>query len=211
MGRKPAQQARLQKAAGATIAAVTSTFTGSIADEILTVTSAPSNLLVAGTILTGSGVASGTQILDQLSGTAGGIGTYAVSIAQALPSTSLTGTYGLMTLAGSNASGTFSVGQTISGAGVTNGTALLQDGTGTGAAGTYYVSPSQTVGPITVTGLATNVAVTFDFISGAFIITSGANGAASLIAFASGSAAAPLLMTAATGDHARGTRIAARR
>ena len=115
------------------------------------------------------------------------------------PSTALTGTYGILTLAGSNASGTFSVGQTLSGGTTTVGTAIYQDGTGTGAAGTYYVSPSQTASAFTATGSATNVAVTFDSISGAFIITSGANGAASLIAFASGSAAAPLLMTAATG------------
>ena len=184
---------------GASIAPVTSTFTGTIADELLTVTSAPSNVLVAGTILTGTGVTSGTKILDQLSGTAGGTGTYSVSIAQDVASASLTGTYGVLTLAGSNASGTFSIGQTISGGTTTAGTAIYQLGTGTGAAGTYYVSPSQTASAFTAVGSATNVAVTFDAVSGAFVITSGAFGASSLIAFASGSAAAPLLMTQATG------------
>ena len=126
-----------------------------------------------------------------------------MSIAQDLPSTALTGSYGIMTLAGSNVSGTFSIGQTVSGAGVTSGTAIFQLGTGVGAAGTYYVSPSANScfwrsGHWFSHGSRRHVS-TPCFHPGSFIITSGANGAASLIAFASGSAAAPLLMTAATG------------
>jgi len=46
--------------------------------------------------------------------------------------------------------GTIAVGQTISGTGVTAGTTITALGTGTGGAGTYTISPSQTVASATV-------------------------------------------------------------
>lgn len=184
---------------GGAIAATTATFTGTISDDVLSVTSTPTNSLVAGTILTGGSVASGTKILEQLSGAAGGIGTYAVSIAQALPSASLSGSYGVLTLTGSNVSGTFSVGQTLSGGSISAGTAIFQLGTGVGAAGTYYVSPSQTAAATSVTGSATNVVVLYDSVSGAWTITSGITGAPSTVAFATGNGGTALMFTAATG------------
>jgi len=46
---------------------------------------------------------------------------------------------------GGTVTGTFAVGQTISGTGVTSGTVITALGTGTGGAGTYTVSASQTV------------------------------------------------------------------
>lgn len=189
-------------AAGGSIAAVTSSFTASISGNVLTVTGAPTNLLVAGTLLTGTGVTAGTQIQNQLSNTTGsngGAGTYAINTAQLVASETMTGTYGILTLAGSNASGTFSVGQSLTGGTTSVGTQIWQLGTGSGAAGTYYVSPSQTVSAATITGTGTAITVTFDSVSGGLLINSGIVGVASTTAFMTGTLAATLFLTAQTG------------
>jgi hypothetical protein len=49
-------------------------------------------------LLSGTSVTTGTTIVSQLTGTAGGIGTYAVSISQTTASTTVTGTNNLATL-----------------------------------------------------------------------------------------------------------------
>ena len=49
-------------------------------------------------------------------------------------------------------SGTLSIGQTLSGSGVTAGTTIVAEGTGSGGTGTYTVSVSQTVASTTITG-----------------------------------------------------------
>lgn len=67
-------------------------FTGSISGTTLTVTSVASgNLLTeANGLLTGSGVAAGTHILDYASGsTPGGVGTYDIDVSQTVASTSM--------------------------------------------------------------------------------------------------------------------------
>lgn len=139
-----------------TIAAATASVTGSIAGNVLTVTAVGSGALVPGGTLSGTGgggVASGTQIVSQLSGSTGGIGTYSVSIAgQSVSSTTITETYGLLTVASVN-SGTIGVGDVLaSGTAVTTGTIITGLGTGTGLTGTYYVSPTQNSTPsITIT------------------------------------------------------------
>jgi hypothetical protein len=51
---------------------------------------------------------------------------------------------------GGTVTGTFAVGQTIAGSGVTSGTYITALGTGTGGAGTYTVSASQTVASTTI-------------------------------------------------------------
>ena len=136
-----------------TIAAATSAFTASIANDILTVTAVGSGTIAPGTTVSGSGVASGTLITSQLTGTVGGIGTYALSIdEQTVASEAMTGAYGLFT-AVSGLTGNFEIGDILSGAGgggVTAGTAIYGLGTGTGGLGTYYVSPSQTVTSTTI-------------------------------------------------------------
>lgn len=154
-----------------TIAAATAiSATGSITGNILTITAVSTGTLVPGAILTGTGVATGTQITAQLTGAAGGIGTYSVNIPdQAVTSTTIGGTYGTLTVGGS-VTGTFGIGQTLSGSGVTAGTVLWGLGTGAGGAGTYIVSPSQTVGSTAITA-ATNVETKF------IAISSGAPGA----------------------------------
>lgn len=76
-------------AAGATVAAAS--VTGSIAGTTLTVTAVGSGALVGGQSLTGTGVVTGTQIVSQLTGTTGGVGTYSVNNSQTVASTTIAG------------------------------------------------------------------------------------------------------------------------
>lgn len=129
----------------------TVSFSGSISGNVLTA-GAVVGTIVPGAILTGgSGMVVNTQVVSQLTGTPGGAGTYTVNIPeQTVNTAALTGTYGLLTVA-SVGSGTLGVGDSITGSGVTAGTAITGLGTGTGGVGTYYVSPSQTVGSTSIT------------------------------------------------------------
>lgn len=146
------------------IAAGTGSVTGSIADNILTVTAVGSGSLPVGAILSGSGVASGTQIVKQITGTAGGIGTYAVSIAeQTVASTTISATFGTLTVTAVS-SGVLAVGSVLAGSGVTAGTTIRQLGTGTGGAGTYIVDLTQTAASTAITG-TTNVETDWEAVS----------------------------------------------
>lgn len=137
--------------AAAIAAATAISVTGSITGNVLTVTAVSTGTVVPGAILTGTNVATGTQVTEQLTGTAGGIGTYRVSIPdQATGSQTIGGTYGTLTVGGTVV-GAFGVGNTLSGANVTAGTVIWGLGTGTGGAGTYVVSPSQTAASAAVT------------------------------------------------------------
>ena len=64
---------------------------------------------------------------------------------------SFTGVISTTTLTASAVTGTIAVGQLITGTGVTAGTTIVALGTGTGGAGTYIVSASQTVSSTTIT------------------------------------------------------------
>lgn len=139
-----------------TIAASTFSVTGSISGNVLTVTAVGSGTLVNGATLSGTGgggVLSGTKIVSQLSGTTGGVGTYALNQFQTdVTSTTITGAYGTLTVSAVGA-GALGVGDVLaSGTAVTSGTVISQLGTGTGGTGTYYVDPSQNSTPsITIT------------------------------------------------------------
>lgn len=142
------------------IAASTASVTGSISGNVLTVTAVGSGALVVGGTLSGTNVATGTQIVSQVSGTAGGIGVYTVSIPeQTVASTTISETYGTLTVTAVS-SGTLVVGGVLSGSGVTAGTYITALGTGTGGTGTYIVSPTQTASSTTVTA-TTNVQTKF--------------------------------------------------
>lgn len=132
------------------VAAATASVTGSIAGNVLTVTAVGSGVLVAGGTLAGTNVASGTKIVGQLSGTAGGIGTYAVSIPnQTVASTTITETYGTLTVTAVG-SGVLGRGQVLSGSGVTAGTSITQLLTGAGGTGTYVVDVNAVVASTTI-------------------------------------------------------------
>lgn len=128
------------------IAAVTIGFTGSISGNILTVTVGGSGNLYPGTVIAGTGVAAGTSIVSQLSGTPLGVGSYALSIPeQSVVSEVMTGSYGVLTVGGT-ITGTFVIGALLSGtASPVAGTYITALGTGVGGAGTYIVNLTQTV------------------------------------------------------------------
>ena len=141
--------------AASTIAAGAATVvTGSIANTynattgaqggVLTVTAVTSGALVVGGELTGTNVVAGTQVNSQLTGAAGGIGTYSVNIPQTVASTAITQTYGLLTVGGA-VTGAFTLGDVLFGTGVSAGTVITAFGTGVGGAGTYIVNLTQTV------------------------------------------------------------------
>ena len=127
----------------------TAVFRGSISGTTLTIASTSSGTIAAGQQVLGVGVANETVIT-------GGSGTsWTVNISQTVATESMssaaagavftgaiTGT--TLTVA-SVASGTLYLGQTIQGAGVAANTMITALGTGTGGAGTYTVSTSQTV------------------------------------------------------------------
>jgi hypothetical protein len=97
------------------------------------------------------------MIVSQIAGTTNGIGTYYVSIPeQTVSSTTISGTYGLLTVGGTVVSG-FGVGQVITGTGVVAGTQITQLGTGTGGAGTYIVNNNTVVASTAISVAATNV------------------------------------------------------
>ncbi|WP_175784651.1 DUF3383 domain-containing protein [Burkholderia ambifaria] len=96
-------------------------------------------------------------------------------------------------------SGTLAIGQVLSGTGVTAGTKITGFLTGSGGTGTYTVDQSQTVASTSITAAAAAVTVTFDSTSSAFVITSGITGVPSTVAYATGTLAAGINLTQATG------------
>lgn len=150
------------------IAAGTGSVTGSISGNVLTVSAVGSGNIRPGATLSGSGVTTDTKVTEQLSGTDGGVGTYAVNIAQSVDSTTITATFGIMTISAVT-SGEIEIGAVVSGSGVTSGTAVYGFGTGTGGTGTYFVDISQTAGSTTLT-VTSDVETNFTARSG------GANG-----------------------------------
>lgn len=144
------------------IGAGTTTFTGSIAGNVLTVTAnVVGTIQVGGTLSGGTGMAAGTQIVAQLTGTPGGVGTYTVSIPeQTVAAASLTETFGTMNVT-SVSSGTLGVGVLLTGTGnVAGGTIITALGTGSGGTGTYIVNITQTIGSSTING-QTNIQTKF--------------------------------------------------
>lgn len=175
--------------------------TGSIAGNVLTVSAVTTGCLAAGQLLTGANglTAANLSILNQLTGTAGGIGTYTLTGSMNLASQAITASGGGLTITVAS-TGTFAIGQVVTGAGVTAGTMITAFGTGIGGVGTYAVSISQTIGSIALTMVTAPVVVTYDSTSGGFIITSGVTGAASSITACSVNAIATALgLTTAAG------------
>ena len=137
-------------------------FTGSISGTTLTVTSVQSGTIAVGQAIFGQGMAQNT-VITALGTGSGGVGTYTVSDSQTVASTAInsvaspaivTGAISGTTLTVSAVtSGTLKIGQTIEGSGVTDGTIITAFGSGSGGAGTYTVSASQTVSSTTIYAL----------------------------------------------------------
>jgi hypothetical protein len=137
-------------------------FTGSISGTTLTVTVMQSGTIAVGQAIFGQGIAQNT-VITALGTGSGGVGTYTVSDSQTVASTAInsvaspaivTGSISGTTLTVSAVtSGTLKIGQTIEGSGVTDGTIITEFGSGSGGAGTYTVSASQTVSSTTIYAL----------------------------------------------------------
>jgi hypothetical protein len=122
---------------------------------IMSVSAVSSGTLAVGQTVLGTGVALGTTITSG----SGGMGAYGVNVSQSVPSENMSTLLSAAVLSGSIAgtiltvdsvsSGTLAIGQTVTGMGVVSGTTISNVGTGTGGAGTYDITPTQTV-PTTV-------------------------------------------------------------
>jgi len=71
-------------------AALTASFTASIAGTTMTVTAVGSGTICPGHLISGTAVMPGTRIVAQLTGTAGSTGTYQVDYSRTVPSTTIT-------------------------------------------------------------------------------------------------------------------------
>jgi hypothetical protein len=147
----------------------------------------------------------GTTILAQLTGTPGGSAgaTFTISAAATpgnLTSTTVTASSTILDVT-VDSDHAIAAGQTVTGSGVAANTLIVSQISGTiGGIGFYRISgAAQHVASEAMTGVATAPLVTFDSVSGGFVITSGITGAPSTAAFATGTLAAPLLLTSATG------------
>jgi hypothetical protein len=128
-------------------------FTGTVVDDVLTVTALSSGTIVVGmTLGTAGGVAANTTVTNLGSGT-GTVGTYYVNIPeQSVASGSLTGTYSILTV-GTISSGSIGVGSVITGGTVAGTVTVASLGTGTGGMGTYYLAgPAQSTTAAALTG-----------------------------------------------------------
>lgn len=112
--------------------AVTGSFTGSISGTTLIITAVGSGTLPVGSTITGTGVTAGTTVTA--------FNTTSASITSGYIATT--------TLTVTTVTGTLYIGQVLTGVGVTAGTTITAFGTGTGGAGTYTVSVSQTAGSV---------------------------------------------------------------
>lgn len=137
-------------ATSSSIAASTFSVTGSIAGDVMTVTAVGSGTVYPGATISGTNVVSGSQVVSQISGTTGGVGTYYVSIPeQTVASTTISGTYGTLTIG--TATGTFAIGDVLTGTNVVAGTAITANITGGGSGGTMVVNNNTVVSSTTIT------------------------------------------------------------
>lgn len=134
------------------IATGSTTFNGYISGNVLYVTGGTTGTIYPGSFVSGTSssgsTTAGTQIVAQLSGSVGAVGTYSLNIPEqtvgaAGSATNFTATYGVLTVSAVS-SGTVGVGGTVTGTGVSAGTTITALGTGTGGTGTYIVNNSQT-------------------------------------------------------------------
>lgn len=138
-------------ATGSDIAADSNAFTGSINGDVLTVTASP-DPTYPGMTLSGTGIVGSPKIVRQLTGSANGIGTYLIDVLQSadVASTTITGSFGVLTVG--TATGTFEVGDILTGTNVVSGTRISQFISGSGgSASTAVVQFNTVVSSTTIT------------------------------------------------------------
>lgn len=189
---------------GPTVASVTGSFgassTGSGSGTNLTLSST-TGVIHPGTAtsasISGTGVPANTYIVSQTSGTTGGDGVYVTNNATTSSGATITvtSTTADITAIGS---GTLAVGQELTGTSLSTTTYISSQTSGTpGGIGVYVTTAAHSVGSETIT--AVTPVVSYDSISGGFVIISSTTGASSTIGYATGTLAAPLNLTSATG------------
>jgi hypothetical protein len=150
-----------------------STYVGSIMGGVLNVTSLTSGTVQIGGRLTSTSGYSGI-IVGQIAGAPGGVGQYACwygwgfppyDIAAA-PGSSLTETYGVLTITSVSSGGPIVPGLNLSGRGA-YGYVYQQTGGAPGGAGTYVIQQALSVGPEAITLKATPMTVTYHTVKGA--------------------------------------------
>jgi hypothetical protein len=206
-----ALNSKLQIAAvttGDSIASESVSFTGYTRLNELYVTSVLSGSIEIGGIISGHGITAGAHLIYQVNGTPGGVGEYSFF---SFPGTvsnpeKITETYGVLTV-GAADSGTVGLGQEVTGAGVLPLTAIDGNLSGSGPGSTWIVNNAQSVrGAFTMT--APPITVSLD--GGQSIATNdffdvdpngdfGFDKNPSSLSFMSGTAAAALGLTQASG------------
>ncbi len=132
------------------------TFTASAdTDATRLVVTAVTGLISVGDIVSGTGITAGTTILSQVSGTAGGAGTYQLSAANTASAATVTA-FG-KTMKTTVTTGLISVGDTVSGgAGFPVGATVVAQVSGTaGGAGVYTLSANGTAYTASAAGVTT--------------------------------------------------------
>jgi len=137
-------------AATTAIVETTLTLVGAIADNILTVTSVSAGTVYPGAVLSSNGAG---QIIEQLTGTPGGAGTYLLSQSNqsVAAGTTIGGSYGLMTN-GTVTGAAFTVGSMLTGTGVVAGSYVFYIVTNGGTGGVMVVSAVDDVASTTIVG-----------------------------------------------------------
>lgn len=149
---------------GAGSAIVANSVTGSVAGTVLTVTAVGAGALAPGMTLAGGanpGIAPGTTILAQLTGSAGSTGTYSVNIGQTVGSGTITTPNAACFTPAATVAGYFAPGETLAGANVVGTPVIVSQITGTaGGAGNYMVTPASTAAAAIITANQSLLTVT---------------------------------------------------
>jgi hypothetical protein len=193
---------------GSSIKPVSVSFTGSVNNLLLNVTSVASGSIQVGSIISGAGIPANAQITSQVNGTPGGVGTYGLYVPEGhIASENLTDTYGVLTV-GSVSSGSVAIGEHVVGKGVLADTAIEANLSGSGAGSTWLVNFAQTGASENIKMTGAPLSVTWSNVAGANNEKSGffaiqQNGDflynSSSMSFATGSIAAALGLTQSTG------------
>ena len=137
---------------------------GTINGKVLTVSGISSGAVALGQTLKGSGITSGTKIVQFLTGAGGNVnevGTYQLNIPGTTVAPAFTGSISGTTLnVTAITAGYLGIGSVISGTGVTSGTTITARLNGSGGVGTYTVSASQTVGSEAMTASVIPIPIT---------------------------------------------------
>lgn len=144
---------------GTVTASAGASFTGTGSGTNLT-TTAVTGVIALGATLSGTGVTAGTTIVSQTSGTTGGAGVYVTSAATTSSGDALNATSNVLNVTAIG-TGSLQTGDAVSGTGVTSGSTILGQLTGTaGSTGTYVLNVAQRFASTTVTSLSTVLKVT---------------------------------------------------